>query len=146
MEKSLRFLLSRDDWYHQRGYWVLANTFRNTGIEVILGGIQTPGDIAKTAIQEDVDLIGYRIMQGAPGILLSLLFKKLQAKKALDIPVIVGGIIPKKEEVYIKELGVKEVFHPYSALEKMAEQVKTIAIKAREKKFDHKNSVKTVTS
>ena len=45
MEQTIRFLLSRDDWYHQRGYWVLASALRNAGTEVVLGGIQTPKDL-----------------------------------------------------------------------------------------------------
>ena len=61
MEQTIRFLLSRDDWYHQRGYWVLASALRNAGTEVVLGGIQTPKDLVETAIQEDVDIIGYTV-------------------------------------------------------------------------------------
>jgi len=75
MERSLKLLLSRHDFYHQRGYWVLARTFSNAGIEVVLGGIQTPSEIAMTALQEDVDIIGYRIMQGDPKMFISTLFE-----------------------------------------------------------------------
>ena len=57
MERPLKFLLSRDDWYHQRGYWVLINAFRDAGIEVVLGGIQAPIEIVETAVQEDVDVM-----------------------------------------------------------------------------------------
>ena len=48
MEQRIRLLLSRDDWYHQRGYWVLATAFRDAGLEVLLGGIQTPEEIVQT--------------------------------------------------------------------------------------------------
>lgn len=134
MEQMIRFLLSRDDWYHQRGYWVLASALRNAGIEVILGGIQTPQDIVQTAIQEDADIIGYRIMDAAPKILIPILFDKMKEKGVQDIPVVVGGIIPEKDEILIKEVGVKEVFHPYTPLEMVVGRARAIAMEARAKR------------
>jgi methylmalonyl-CoA mutase C-terminal domain/subunit len=131
MEQRIRLLLSRDDWYHQRGYWVLASAFRNAGIEVVLGGIQTPEEIVQTAIQEDVDIIGYRIMDAAPKILISILFDKMKQEDIPDIPVVVGGIIPQTEEAFIREIGVKEVFRPYSPLEMIVEKIKTIVTEAK---------------
>ena len=131
MESRIRLLLSRDDYYHQRGYWVLAAAFRDAGIEVLLGGIQTPEEIVQTAVQEDVDIIGYRIMDAAPKILITILFDAMKAEQIQDIPVVVGGIIPKSEEVIIKALGVKEVFHPYSPLEIIVLRIKEIVAEAR---------------
>jgi methylmalonyl-CoA mutase C-terminal domain/subunit len=131
MEQRIRFLLSRDDWYHQRGYWVLATAFRDAGLEVLLGGIQTPEEIVQTAIQENVDIIGYRIMDAAPKILIPILFEQLKAENIQDIPVVVGGIIPQAEEKIIKEIGVKEVFHPFSPLEAIVERIKELVKDAR---------------
>ena len=127
MAKTIRFLLSRDDWYHQRGYWVIAKTLRNAGIEVVLGGIQTPEDVVHTAIQEDVDIIGYRIMDAAPKIIVPILLEKMKDEAAQDIPVVVGGIIPKKEEKLIRDMGVKAVFHPYSPLDMVVKEIREIA-------------------
>ena len=134
MSQNIRFLLSRDDYYHQRGYWVLAAAFRNAGIEVILGGIQTPRDIVETAIEEDADIIGYRIMDADPNILISILFERMVEKGIADIPVVVGGIVPKKDEAIIKKKGVKGVFHPYSPLEMVIERVKEIALEGQAKR------------
>ena len=131
MEHQIRFLLSRDDYYHQRGYWVLASALRDAGIEVLLGGIQTPEEMVQTAVQEDVDIIGYRIMDAAPKILITILFDAMKAEQIQDIPVVVGGIIPKLEEVIIKALGVKEAFHPYSPLEIIVLRIKEIVAEAR---------------
>ena len=110
---------------------MLASAFRNAGIEVVLGGIQTPEEIIQTAIQEDVDIIGYRIMDAAPKILISILFDKMKQEDIPNIAVVVGGIIPRSEEVLIKEMGVKEVFHPYSPLEMIVEKIKAIVKHAR---------------
>ena len=130
MEQRIRLLLSRDDWYHQRGYWVLATAFRDAGLEVLLGGIQTPEEIVQTAIQEDVDIIGYRIMDAAPKVLIPILFDQMKAEGILDIPVVVGGIIPRAEEKMIKQIGVKAVFHPFSPLETIVARIKELAAQA----------------
>ncbi len=130
MERVFRVLLSRDDWYHQRGYWVIANALKNAGMEVVLGGIQTPAEIARTASNEDVDLIGYRIMQAAPDMVIKALFREMKVNGIEDLPVVVGGIISDKEEKIIKELGVKVVFRSFDKLETIQKQVRTIAIES----------------
>jgi methylmalonyl-CoA mutase cobalamin-binding domain/chain len=127
MERVFRVLLSRDDWYHQRGYWVIANALKSAGMEVILGGIQTPGAIARTALNEDVDLIAYRIMQAAPDMVIRALFQEMKANGIMSIPVVVGGIISDREEKIIRELGVKAVFRSFDKLETIQEYVKAIA-------------------
>jgi methylmalonyl-CoA mutase C-terminal domain/subunit len=131
MDQPVRFLLSRDDWYHQRGYWVLAAALRDAGIEVLLGGIQTPEEIVQTAVQEDVDIIGYRIMDAAPKILIPILYEQMKAEDISETPVVVGGIIPQAEVKIIKEIGVKEVFHPFSPLKTILERIKEIVAEAR---------------
>jgi methylmalonyl-CoA mutase cobalamin-binding domain/chain len=127
MGKVYRILLSRDDWYHQRGYWVIANALKNAGMEVILGGIQTPVEIVRTALNESVDLIGYRIMQAAPDMVVDALFREMKENGIEDIPVVVGGIISDREEKIIRELGVKAVFRSFDRLETIQKQVRAIA-------------------
>jgi methylmalonyl-CoA mutase C-terminal domain/subunit len=131
--KKIRFLLSRDDWYHQRGYWVLASALKDAGVEVVLGGIQTPQDVVHTAIEENVDIIGYRIMDAAPKILIPILLDGMRKEGIQDIPVVVGGIIPRKDEIIIRDLGVKEVFHPYTPLDMVVSRVKEVAIASQTK-------------
>jgi len=126
MERVFRVLLSRDDWYHQRGYWVIANALKNAGMEVIIGGIQTPVAIARTALNEAVDLIGYRIMQAAPDMVIRALFEEMKANGIESIPVVVGGIISDREEKIIRELGVKAVFRSFDKLETIQKHVRAI--------------------
>ncbi len=133
MERPIRFLLVRDDG-HSRGYWVVASVLREAGIEVILGGMQIPREIVETAIQEDVDIIGYRIMQGAPKVLVPILFEKMKEKGMEDTAVIVGGIIPEKDEALLRELGVKEVFHPFTPLDSIVANVRQIGAEVSAKK------------
>ncbi len=125
-ERKVKFLLSRGDFYHQRGYWVIANLLRDAGLEVILGGIQTIEEIVESAIQEDVSVIGYRIMDGSPKVILPKLLAKMEERGIGNVPVVVGGIIPRKDEEIIKELGVKEVFHPFTPQDVIVERCKTI--------------------
>jgi len=108
---------------HEAGYNILATGLREHGIEVILGGAQLPEEIAETAIEEDVDFIGYRNMAGDPIYLVDALFQKLREKGA-DIPVIMGGIIRSREVSQLKGMGVIEVFGPGSSIDSIADFVK----------------------
>ena len=126
MERPIRILLSRDDLYHQRGYWVIAQALKEAGMEVIVGDVQIPRDIVETATQEDVDIIGYRIMQAAPKVMLPLLFDKMKGKGIADTPVVIGGIIPDNDVPVLMELGVKEIFHPLTPLDVIKERIKSI--------------------
>jgi methylmalonyl-CoA mutase cobalamin-binding domain/chain len=124
--KKIKFLLSRDDWYHARGYHVVAKALSNAGFEVILGGIQTPREIVNTAIQEDADIIGCRLMDASPRVVIEILFEEMK-KHNIDIPVVVGGIVSEKDEAYIRKLGVKDVFRPFDKLESVQKRVKAVA-------------------
>ncbi|MDY6934593.1 MAG: cobalamin-dependent protein [Spirochaetota bacterium] len=126
MRIPIRFLMSRDDFYHQRGYWVVIHALREAGMEVIHGGIQIPREIVATAIQEDVDIIGYRIMQGSPKVLVPSLFEKMREGGIDNIPVVIGGIIPEKDELLIKHLGIRGVFHPFTPLETIVKDIQNI--------------------
>ena len=124
MDKKVRMLLTKHPYDgHERGYNVVATGLRERGIEVILGGHQLAGEIAETAIQEDVDFIGYRITSGEPSILVEALFQKLKEKGA-DIPVIVGGIVQTKDIPRLKKMGVLEVFRPGNSMDSIADFIK----------------------
>jgi methylmalonyl-CoA mutase C-terminal domain/subunit len=120
--RRIKFLLSRDDYYHQRGYWVIANALRNGGFEVILGGIQTPSEIVETALQEDVDIIGYRLMDASSKVMIPILAAKMKANGIGRLPIVVGGIVPERDEKFLKELGVREIFHPFTPLDYIVER------------------------
>jgi len=111
---KLRVLVAKpglDD--HDRGAKVIARALRDAGMEVIYTGLrQTPEQIVKAAIQEDVDAIALSILSGAhmtlfPGIL------ELMRKEGIgDVLVIGGGIIPDEDAPKLKKMGVSEVFGP----------------------------------
>lgn len=97
---------------HDRGAKVLALSFRDAGMEVVYTGLrQTPESIVKTAIEEDVDVIGLSFMAGTHMIFTSKIMRILEEKGVKgQIKVLVGGTIPKKDISKLKETGVSEVF------------------------------------
>ncbi len=104
---------------HDRGAKIISKYLRDKGHEVVYSGIRhTPSSIVKIAIQEDVDLIGVSILSGAHNTLIPQLLKELKKNK-LKTPVLVGGIIPKKDADHLESLGVKKVFHTVSSLDKI---------------------------
>jgi methylmalonyl-CoA mutase C-terminal domain/subunit len=124
-DKKVRMLLTKHPLDgHESGYNILARGLRELGIEVIIGGSQMTNEIVDTAIQEDVDFIGYRIMAGDPIYLVDELLKRLKQKNA-DIPVIIGGIIRAKDFSKLRAMGVAQIFIPGSLLSEIANFMKT---------------------
>ena len=121
MSPRLKILLATDTAGHTTGYYVVARGLRDAGFEVVLGGHLVPRRIAEVAVQEDADAIGYRIMDGAPEILVPMLMDSLKAHGAGGIPVIVGGIVSPRLMPRLKELGVRAVFTPGTPLPAIVE-------------------------
>lgn len=98
---------------HDRGAKVIARALRDGGMEVIYTGIrQTPEQIAATAIQEGVDVVGLSCLSGAHNELFPEVVKLLRNKGGDDILVICGGIIPYDDIPRLKEAGIRGVFQP----------------------------------
>src|SRR5918996_5780964 len=83
---------------HDRGAKVVARALRDAGNEVIYTGLhQTPEQIVDTAIQEDADAIGLSVLSGAHMTLFAKVLGLLDERKARDIVVFGGGIIPEDD-------------------------------------------------
>jgi methylmalonyl-CoA mutase C-terminal domain/subunit len=103
---------------HDRGAKVVARALRDAGMEVIYTGLrQTPEQIAETALQEDVDVIGLSILSGAHKALFPRIMSLLKKKGLTDVMVFAGGIMPQEDATEMKELGIKEVFGPGTTTE-----------------------------
>lgn len=111
---KLRVLVAKpglDD--HDRGAKVIARAFRDAGMEVIYTGLrQTPEQIVKTAVQEDVDAIALSILSGAHMTLFPRIFELMKKEGIGDVLVIGGGIIPDEDVPELKKMGLSEVFGP----------------------------------
>lgn len=107
---------------HDRGAKVIARGLKEAGMEVVYTGLrQTPEQVVRAAIQEDVDLIGLSILSGAHNYLFPEIIELLKEEKADDIPIIAGGIIPEEDHQALKEMGIKAVFNPGTSIKEIVE-------------------------
>jgi methylmalonyl-CoA mutase, C-terminal domain len=112
---------------HDRGAKVIARLLRDEGDEVIYTGIrQRPVEIARTAIDEDVQLVGLSILSGAHLPLVKNVIHALRDAGAPDIPVVVGGTIPPADAEELKRMGVRAVFGIGSQLNDIRQTMREI--------------------
>lgn len=103
---------------HDRGAKVVARALRDAGMEVIYTGLhQTPEMIVEIALQEDANAIGISILSGAHNHLFREILRLLKEKRAEDILVFGGGVIPEEDAEILKEEGVAGIFGPGTPLE-----------------------------
>jgi methylmalonyl-CoA mutase C-terminal domain/subunit len=97
---------------HDRGIKVVGRILRDAGFEVIYTGLQqTPQMVVAAARDEDVDAIGLSMLSGAHMTLVPRVIDGLRAE-GVDIPLVVGGIIPTDDVVALKQAGVAEILTP----------------------------------
>lgn len=105
---------------HDRGAKVVARALRDAGCEVIYSGLhQTPDQIARTAVDEDVDGVGLSTLSGAHLTLFPRVVEALAEHDASDIVVFAGGIIPDEDIEPLREAGIAAVFTPGTPLEEI---------------------------
>lgn len=110
---------------HDRGARVVARSLRDAGMEVVYTGIrQTPEAIVRTALQEDVDVVGLSILSGAHLEVCPRIMRGLEENGLGQAVVIAGGIIPEEDIAELKRLGIREVFGPGTPLGRIAEFIK----------------------
>jgi len=91
---------------------------------IYTGCHQTPEQIAASAIQEDVDLVGLSCLSGAHRYLFPRVVELLKAQGAEDITVIGGGIIPDQDFSLLYDAGIKAIFTPGASLESIVAWIK----------------------
>jgi ethylmalonyl-CoA mutase len=95
---------------HSNGAEQIAVRARDVGMEVIYQGIRlTPEQIAASARDEDVDVVGLSILSGSHRELVPETVRLLR-EADLDVPVVVGGIIPPADARTLTEAGVARVY------------------------------------
>jgi methylmalonyl-CoA mutase C-terminal domain/subunit len=98
---------------HDRGVKVVARALRDAGVEVIYTGLhQTPEQVVRAAVDEDVDAIGLSLLSGAHMTLFPRILELLRAEDAEDIILFGGGTIPDDDVAELKAQGVTELFTP----------------------------------
>lgn len=114
---------------HSNGSEQIALRARDVGMEVVYQGIRlTPEQIAESALQEDVDVVGLSILSGSHLELVPEVVRLL-AEEGIDVPVVAGGIIPPEDAESLRKSGVAGVYTPkdFDMNEIMAEIVELVA-------------------
>lgn len=113
MKKKIRIVLAKAGLDgHDRGINIIKDSLIDEGYEVFYFGLfRNLKDITEIAVQEGADFIGLNILNGAHKKYVQQVFEHLEKHNALDIGLILGGIIPEKDKVFIGEkFGVKKFF------------------------------------
>jgi (2R)-ethylmalonyl-CoA mutase len=97
---------------HSNGAEQIAVRARDSGMDVVYEGIRlTPSQIAASALQEGVHVIGLSILSGSHRELIPAVIDALH-EAGVDVPVVVGGIIPEQDVAPLKQAGVAAVYTP----------------------------------
>jgi (2R)-ethylmalonyl-CoA mutase len=112
--RRLKFLVGKPGLDgHSNGAEQIAVRARDAGMDVVYEGIRlTPTQIANSAAQEGVHVIGLSILSGSHRELIPAVLDALREAGAASIPVVVGGIIPEADADALRELGVAAVYTP----------------------------------
>jgi methylmalonyl-CoA mutase C-terminal domain/subunit len=112
---------------HDRGAKLIARSLRDAGFEVIYTGLRNRADvIASVAVDEDVDVIGLSILNGAHLSLVRKTMTSLAAAGGDDIKVVVGGTIPRSDIPKLLELGVAAVFPTGTSIAELLDAMRTL--------------------
>ena len=124
--RPVRFLLAKGGLDgHTRGIWILADLLRSMGAEVVYAGLHcSMREVAKAAVEEDVDAIGLSSHIGSPMVFYSRLKEELRQYGRDDILITGGGIMLPDDQPFIEEeLGIGPVFPPDTALREVVERL-----------------------
>lgn len=122
---------------HDRGSRVVASALRDAGMEVIYTPPwQEIPAVVQLAMQEDADVIGLSSLS-TDHLIVPKLMDALRAAGLDDVRVIVGGIVPARDEAVLLDAGVSRVFHPGASLAEIVAEVRALA-RARHESSPHK--------
>jgi len=98
---------------HDRGAKVIATGFADLGFDVDIGPLfQTPDEVAKQAIENDVHVVGISSLAGGHKTLIPQLVEALKRAGRPDMLVVIGGVIPQQDYDFLQQAGVTGIFGP----------------------------------
>lgn len=98
---------------HDRGARVVATSFADLGFDVDISPLfQTPAEVAKQAIENDVHILGVSSLAAGHKTLIPQVIEALKSYGREDIMVVAGGVIPKQDYKFLYECGVAGIFGP----------------------------------
>jgi methylmalonyl-CoA mutase, C-terminal domain len=117
-QKPIRVLVSKlglDG--HDRGALVICRALRDAGMEVIYSGLFcSPEQVARTAIDEDVDAVAMSLLNGAHLTLFPKVARILKERGINDILLVGGGVIPESDKKILEKEGITGNFGPGTPL------------------------------
>ena len=109
---------------HDRGAKVIATSFADIGFDVDIGPLfQTPKEVAKQAVENDVHIVGVSSLAGGHKTLVPAVIQELKNYGREDIMVVAGGVIPQQDYEFLFENGVSFVFGPGTVIAKAAQEI-----------------------
>jgi methylmalonyl-CoA mutase C-terminal domain/subunit len=110
---------------HDMGVKVLACALRDAGFEVVYTGLrQSVEGVARVVEAEDVDAVGLSILSGVHVALTRKMVAALAAVGRDDVPLLVGGVIPRQDVPALHEAGAAAVFPSGERLDRVVEQIR----------------------
>jgi len=109
---------------HDRGAKVISTGFADIGFDVDIGPLfQTPTEVAKQALENDVHILGVSSLAGGHKTLIPQVIEELKKAGRPDIVVVAGGVIPQQDYNFLFESGVAAVFGPGTSIPLAAQEV-----------------------
>ena len=114
---------------HDRGAKVVATGYADLGFDVDIGPLfQTPAEVAKQAVENDVHVLGISSLAGGHKTLVPEVIQELKKYGREDIMVIVGGVIPKQDYKHLLDNGAAAVFGPGTKIADAATEILNILL------------------
>jgi len=109
---------------HDRGAKVIATSFADIGFDVDIGPLfQTPKEVAKQAVENDVHIVGVSSLAGGHKTLVPAVIEELKNYGRADIMVVAGGVIPQQDYDFLYSKGVAFVFGPGTVIAVAAQEI-----------------------
>ncbi len=109
---------------HDRGAKVVASAYADFGFDVDIGPLfQTPAEVARQAMENDVHVVGVSTLAGGHKTLIPQLVEELANVGRDDIMVVVGGVIPAQDYAFLYQHGTAAIFGPGTVLPLAAQKI-----------------------
>ncbi len=109
---------------HDRGAKVIATAFADMGFDVDIAPLfQTPAEVAKAAVENDVHVVGISSLAAGHKTLLPQLVAELGKLGRDDMMVVIGGVIPARDHQFLYDQGASAIFGPGTVIPVAARKV-----------------------
>lgn len=116
---------------HDRGAKVIASSFADIGFDVDIGPLfQTPEEVAKQAVENDIHVLGISSLAGGHKTLVPEVIDELEKAGRKDIIVVAGGVIPPNDYDMLYKSGVVGIFGPGTKIPEAASEILRLLISA----------------